>query len=392
MKKQYNDAQLNVTKSPFKLQHGGLRAHDLRNFHVSLRQWKLLHAVNDYGGYAAAADSLHMSRSAVSYGIKNLQDQLGVVLFEVQGRKAILTDAGKVLLAHSRKLMSDALAIEDLAGQLNAGAEKTIDLIIDTGFPSHIVLEAIARFAREQPDVKIHLTETLVDPVKPIGDDGHSPILISRNAGTGCSKELLLRIDYVLIAHRDHPLCALRRELTPEDLGRFTLAFFPKNIDYSALPLMVSTSKSAWTFDTADSAVKALLQGLCYCIAPRHSVNRWIEEGVLQVLPLQGIHDHASVDYYVLNREHHVTVPWRERFLTRLREVIDEQWRDLLPEQLDADSPRVVTFQAYLDTATSKIDDQHAKRQVKRPNATAPGTNPEHPHGEFQRHVAVRGC
>lgn len=387
MKKQYNVAQANVSTQPFKLRQTGLRAHDLRNFHVSLRQWKLLHAVNDYGGYAAAADSLHMSRSAVSYGIKNLQDQLGVVLFEVQGRKAILTEAGKILLAQSRKLMSDALAIEDLAGQLNDGAEKTIELIIDTGFPSHIVLETIARFAKEQPEVRIDLRETRLDPIQPVTDGGHSPILISRHAGAGYARELLLHIDHVLIAHCEHPLCALQRELTLEDLARFTVAFFPKNINYSALPLMASTAKSAWTFDTADSAVKALLQGLCYCFAPRYSVHRWIEEGVLKVLSLQGCNDYASVNYYLLDQEYYVKVPWRERFLTHLREVIREQWQDLglaMPEH--ATKP-VFTLQVSLDATASNAGSQHATRLSKHPNFAAPASNLGYPQGELQSHT-----
>lgn len=87
------------------------RLHDSRNFHVTLKQWKMLHAVNDFGCFADAAEFLHVSQSSVSYGIAKLQEQLGISVLKVEGRKAKVTEAGKVMLDRSRQLMRVALEI-----------------------------------------------------------------------------------------------------------------------------------------------------------------------------------------------------------------------------------------------------------------------------------------
>ncbi|MFC1748652.1 LysR family transcriptional regulator, partial [Pseudomonadota bacterium] len=70
---------------------------------VSLDQWRALQAVVECGGYAQAAKQLHRSQSSVSYSVARLQEQLGVPLLEIHGRKAQLTPAGEALLNRSRK-------------------------------------------------------------------------------------------------------------------------------------------------------------------------------------------------------------------------------------------------------------------------------------------------
>ena len=60
--------------------------------HTSLEQWKAFQAVIDYGGFAQAAAALHRSQSAISYSVNRLQEQLGVRLLEISGRKAQLTE------------------------------------------------------------------------------------------------------------------------------------------------------------------------------------------------------------------------------------------------------------------------------------------------------------
>ena len=59
---------------------------------VTLDQWRTLQAVVDHGGFAQAAEALHRSQSSVSYTVARMQEQLGVPLLRIDGRKAVLTD------------------------------------------------------------------------------------------------------------------------------------------------------------------------------------------------------------------------------------------------------------------------------------------------------------
>ena len=76
---------------------------------VTLEQWRTLQAVVDHGGFAQAAEAIHRSQSSVSYTVARMQEQLGVPLLRIEGRKAVLTEAGEVLLRRSRQLLLQAI-------------------------------------------------------------------------------------------------------------------------------------------------------------------------------------------------------------------------------------------------------------------------------------------
>ena len=70
---------------------------------ITLDQWDALVAVVEAGGYAPASSRLHRTQSTVTYTIKKLEDLLGVKVFELQGRKAVLTPIGEVLYRRGQR-------------------------------------------------------------------------------------------------------------------------------------------------------------------------------------------------------------------------------------------------------------------------------------------------
>jgi DNA-binding transcriptional LysR family regulator len=88
---------------------------------TTLEQWALLAAVVDRGGFSQAAEALHRSQSTLSYGVAKLQQQLGVPLLELRGRKAELNEHGTVLLARARRIVDDLRGLEQLAQSLRQG-------------------------------------------------------------------------------------------------------------------------------------------------------------------------------------------------------------------------------------------------------------------------------
>ena len=69
----------------------------------TLDQLRIFLAIVDSGSFAAAGRKLNRAVSVISYGIANLEAQLGLTLFEREGtRKPQLTVAGRALLADAR--------------------------------------------------------------------------------------------------------------------------------------------------------------------------------------------------------------------------------------------------------------------------------------------------
>jgi DNA-binding transcriptional ArsR family regulator len=101
-----------------------------RTIRISLKQWRMFHAVVDSNGFVEAAEKLHMSQSAISHALAKLQEHLGVALLTLKGRRAQITEEGKVLLERSRELLRHAVELEDLAENLRLGWGPEIRLII----------------------------------------------------------------------------------------------------------------------------------------------------------------------------------------------------------------------------------------------------------------------
>ena len=62
-------------------------------------------AVAEHGGFTRAAAILHVSQPALSQQIRQLEETLGVRLFDRSGRNTCLTDAGKVWLIYARRAL-----------------------------------------------------------------------------------------------------------------------------------------------------------------------------------------------------------------------------------------------------------------------------------------------
>ena len=126
----------------------------------------MFQAVVDCGGYAQAADKLNKSQSSLNHAVTKLQDMLGVQLLEVRGRKAFLTDAGRIILHRSRQLTGQILALEELAANLDQGWEAEIRVAVEAIYPRAPLYQAIAQFYPQSRGSRVILKETILTATK----------------------------------------------------------------------------------------------------------------------------------------------------------------------------------------------------------------------------------
>lgn len=135
----------------------GKRIHDAKAARITLKQWRIFHAVHDFGGFTEAGERLHLTQSTVSYAVARMQEQLGIALFELVGRTAVVTPAGRALLTHSRYLLREATELEKLAWRCAEAAEETIDLLVESDFPPSLLDPAVDALARSIPSIRTEL-------------------------------------------------------------------------------------------------------------------------------------------------------------------------------------------------------------------------------------------
>jgi DNA-binding transcriptional LysR family regulator len=95
---------------------------------MEIRQLRYFVAVTDQGGFARAAEHLHIVQPAVSQQIARLERELGVRLFERTSRRVRLTGAGERLLPEARALLAAEERILRVAGDIAAGTDGVLRL------------------------------------------------------------------------------------------------------------------------------------------------------------------------------------------------------------------------------------------------------------------------
>jgi DNA-binding transcriptional LysR family regulator len=91
---------------------------------TTLEQWSLLEKVVEAGSFAKAAEETHRSQSSVSYNLSLLQERLGVALLVPEGRRAVLTPAGELLLNQVKPLLKAFSYVETRAATLRNGCAR----------------------------------------------------------------------------------------------------------------------------------------------------------------------------------------------------------------------------------------------------------------------------
>ena len=123
----------------------------------TLDQLHLLTALVEAGSFSAAARRLHRAQSVISYTIANLEAQLGVALFAREGRRPVLTAAGRALIADARRVGRQVDELRARAAALRSGLEAELGLAVDVMFPTARLVAALDDFARDYPTVALRL-------------------------------------------------------------------------------------------------------------------------------------------------------------------------------------------------------------------------------------------
>jgi DNA-binding transcriptional LysR family regulator len=186
---------------------------------LNLHLVRIFTAVATQGSFTGAAEALHISQSAVSRAVRELERQVGMALVERHSRGVILTEAGKQLVMHARRIFAlerlAELSLEELQtlqkGHLAIGASTTIGI--------YMLPLLLAAYHRRYPGIELFLdignTQQIVEHVLDHRLD------VAYIEGSVDRNDLMLtpwrEDELVVIAAPEHPL-AQRSSLTVRDL------------------------------------------------------------------------------------------------------------------------------------------------------------------------------
>ena len=253
---------------------------------ITLDQWRTLIHIVEAGGYAQAAESMYKSQSAVTYAIQKIESMLGVKVFEIQGRKAILTPTGQMLYRRALALVNEANELEQAAHAFSAGWEANINIAAEILFPSHLLLSCMERFGLESPHTRIELIESVIGGTSEALLKGEADIAITPQLPPGFLGDLLIRIKIVAVAHADHPLQHLGHTLSYKDLrGHRHLVVRDSGKNRGQRAAIVEVDQR-WTVSQIATSIQAVSLGYGFAWLPEEHIKSELKSGLLKPLPL----------------------------------------------------------------------------------------------------------
>ena len=265
---------------------------------TTLEQWALLEKVIELGSFAKAAEETNRSQSSVSYNLALLQERLGVALLAPSGRRAVLTPAGELLLNQVKPLLKAFSWVETHAATLRNGARTRLDLVVDSIFPRQRLFAILRQFQQRYPQTQVRLTEVLenIDEASAARSEADVMVLTRRQDITGRG-EWLMNIDFIAVAHRDHPLSQSEEPLDDNALAPWPLI---RIADRSG---DASSTRDAWTLSTIDAAIDAVLYQVGFGWLPEERSRAHLEQGVLKALPLSHGARRATPLHLIVKRD-----------------------------------------------------------------------------------------
>lgn len=273
----------------------------MRTPKISLEQWASFKAVVDHGSFAMAAEAMNKSQSSISYAIARLNEQLPRPVLVLNGRKAVLTDDGKVLYRRAAQLLAQAEEAEAVARQLAQGLEPEVTLALDNLLDIRLVIPALDRLAQTYPLTRVRILETSLSGTEEALLEKKADIVIGGTVPVGHSGVPVRQVRIIPVAHPGHPLFV--RKPVPSsalqsdpDIAQLGISDWELKT-HRQIVLRDSGQRRArdagwlgseqrWTVSHFSSTLTILRAGLAFAFLPMDWIEDDLRAGTLRRLPL----------------------------------------------------------------------------------------------------------
>ncbi|MDH5693179.1 MAG: LysR family transcriptional regulator [Gammaproteobacteria bacterium] len=304
--------------------------------HITIRQLRVFESVARHLSYTRAAEELYLSQPAVSMQIKQLEEHLGIPLFEQLGKKNYLTAAGKEMHHYSREMLRLLDEAEGVLQDIKGLHRGTLDISVATT-ANDFATRLLAAFSKEYEDLNYRLDVTnrgtLLDQLVANEKD----LVIMGRPPRDMDLEVVPFMDnpLVVIASLDHELT--KKKSIP--LSRLTQETFVVRERASGTRIAMERFLSDHGVDvvtsmemTSNEAIKQAVQaGLGLGVVSIHTVRLELETGRLKILDVEDfpIMRHWYVVHRKGKRLSPVASAFKEFILNQASEfeLLPEVWR-----------------------------------------------------------------
>jgi len=246
---------------------------------------EMLDTVARLGSFTAAAEVLHKVPSAISYGVRQVEQELDVVLFRRLPRKVELTPAGELFIAEARMLLRQMAEIQSQTRRVAHGWQSTLKLTLDNVVKLDKLKPLVESFYQEFEFAELQINMEVFNGSWEAIAQERADIVIGATSAVPVGGDFEVRdmgvLDWAFVMSPAHP-CVREQYLSEEFVSQFpaiclddTSSVLPKR-HTGHYPKQRRLLLPNWY-----SAIECLKNGVGVGYMPRHIAMPLIHEGVL---------------------------------------------------------------------------------------------------------------
>ena len=201
---------------------------------LEIRHLRMVAAVAATGSVTRAATDLHLTQSAVSHQLRDIEERIGTPLFLRVGKKMIPTAAGERVLSTARRVLDEIAAAEADVARIGANTAGVLRVCTQCNTGYHWLPPLVAAFRRSHPQVDVTIAvESTTRPLEALLEGRLDLAIVTQEV-----RHPQLRVrplfddEHAAIVAPDHPFAA-RKFVRPEDFAGERLLLYSGSTDES---------------------------------------------------------------------------------------------------------------------------------------------------------------
>ena len=245
----------------------------------------MLVTIQAQGSFAAAARSLGMVPSALTYRVRNIEDALDVLLFDRSSRQAKLTVAGSELLREGQRLLEDIDAVANRVKRVATGWEPQLTIAMDSVISRATVMELCEAFFALNPPTRLKIREEVLHGTLDALVTGLADVAIGVAMDTTNSNilgALLGEMHFIFVVAPHHPLASMPEPLSDSLIQQYrAVAVADSTQRGNALTFGLLGGQDVFTVPNMRAKLEAQLRGLGCGFLPEGLARPYLETGRL---------------------------------------------------------------------------------------------------------------
>ena len=291
---------------------------------MTLEQLNMLKLVAEQGSLKKASELLHKTQPAISQGIKQLEQQLDLTLFDRQGYRLVLSEAGKQIYNHALRLLNEAQEIKALSNHLNSGHEASITIAIEAAYDLNKIIPLLEKTQNQFPRTQIIIRQEYISGAFEAVENEQADIAITPVGMIDLEAEnlegyflyqgFLVNVAAPKLLQR-HPQLNSVKDLQDEyqivvqDSGQRS-----KGKNYS-----VQSGQRCWYVNDFSTKKTLVLSGMGWGRLPDNLIKNELKKGLLQAMTLTDFEQAAELNYHALKFKNKPLGPVANAFWQNLK-------------------------------------------------------------------------